>query len=380
MTQSLPLRKILLTTPYDLAVRGGVNSQLWGLYRVLKERYGYQVRVIGPSSAPLKHKCPDLVVMGKTVSLPLNRARSNITLDIRIVPRVKALLKSFQPDIVHLQEPLIPLLNTCVLKYSNSINVGTYHTYSETSKGYDYARPILKWHHNRVHIRIAVSKAARRFVQKTFPGAYHIIPNAVELPSDFSSDQTAALEKSKKSILFIGRMDEPRKGFHSLLEATGLLEAEFPGRYQIMVAGSGRSRLKIRKRIPPLDIVWLGDISREKLDHALKSCDMVCAPSLGGESFGLVLLEAFAYGKPVVASDITGYREFSGNSGAALLVDPGNSRHLAQAMVKIFGDEQKYEKMSHAARILAQRFSWPVVAERIISLYDEAISGIQCRY
>ncbi len=367
------MRKILLTTPYDLAVEGGVNNQLWGLYRSLKKVAGYEVRVIGPSSDTASHDCPDLIVMGAVFSMPLNRAMSNITPDIRILSRVKALLKEFRPDIVHLQEPLLPILNTLVLYYSRGVNVGTYHTYSETSRGYDYWRPVLKWHHKRVHVKIAVSDAAGRFVARTFPDTYHIIPNAVEMPAALPSDlKPVPFGKRKKTILFVGRMNEPRKGFYHLLDAHRLLDMVFPGEYRLVVAGPGRESLEMEDTKG--EINWLGRISEEELRQAYASCDIVCTPSLGGESFGITLLEAFAHGKPVVASDIVGYREFAGDSGAALLVQPGSSRSLANGIVQVLGNEGKYLKMSAAARALAQRHEWSTVTARIIALYDSALA------
>lgn len=369
----LSKRKVLLTTPYDLAVEGGVNNQLWGLYRSLKKVPGYEVRVIGPSSYAAGHDCPDLVVMGTVFSMPLNSAISNITPDIRILPRVKALLEEFRPDIVHLQEPLLPILNTLVLYYSRGVNVGTYHTYSETSRGYDYWRPALKWHHKRVHVKIAVSAAASRFVARTFPDTYHIIPNAVEIPAALPSDRkTIPFGKRKKTILFVGRMNEPRKGFSHLLDAYRLLETRYPGQYRLVVAGSGRDEIT-EKKIGG-DIRWCGKISSTELHRAYASCDIVCAPSLGGESFGIVLLEAFSHGKPVVASDITGYREFAGDSGAALLVQPGSSRSLANGIVQVLSNEDKYHQMSAAARALAERHEWPTVTESIIALYNAALA------
>lgn len=366
------LRKILLTTPYDLAVHGGVNNQLWGLYRALKRMHGYEVKVIGPSSDPDSHKCPDLVVAGKVVSWLLNRAMSNVTPDIRILPTVKALLREFKPDIVHLQEPLLPVLNTFVLYYSRAVNVGTYHTYSETSRGYDYAKPILKWHHNRVHIKIGVSSAACRFVGKTFPGTYHIIPNAVDIPEIQRNESLRyRSEKREKTILYVGRINEPRKGFTYMLEALDILDSISPGRYRLLAVGSGRESLKNIQFNGQIE--WLGKVSQETLDAAYASCDILCAPSLGGESFGIILLEAFSHGKPVVAFNITGYREFAGSTGAVLLTPTGDSRRLAEGIVTVLRDKKKYREMSTAALSLAREHAWPKVIKRITTLYDYAL-------
>ena len=368
-----PLRKILLTTPYDLAVPGGVNNQLWGLYRALKGLPGYEVRVVGPSSDPDSHDCPDLVLAGRVVSWQMNRAMSNVTPDVRIRSRIKALLREFRPDIVHLQEPLLPILNTFVLYYSRGINVGTYHTYSETSRGYYYAWPILKWHHNRVQVKIAVSEAARGFVSGPFPDTYHIIPNAVDLPVVRETvGPNDPLKDPKRTILFVGRMNEPRKGFSCLLQAFNKLEKACPGRYRLVTAGAGKEAFGPDRIMGQVE--WLGRVSREALAAAYASCDILCAPSLGGESFGLVLLEALSYGKPVVASDIKGYREFVGRSGAALFALPGDSHGLAKAISAAFKDKERYAALSASALDFVQDYSWPSVVERIIGLYDSALA------
>jgi len=300
---------------------------------------------------------------------------SNVTPDIRILPTVKALLREFKPDIVHLQEPLLPVLNTFVLHYSRAVNVGTYHTYSETSRGYDYAKPILKWHHNRVHVKIAVSDAARRFVARTFPGTYHIIPNAVDIPEIQRNESLRyRSEKIEKSILYVGRINEPRKGFTYMLEALEILKSFSPGRYRLLAVGSGRECLKNIRFNGQIE--WLGKVSQEALDAAYASCDILCAPSLGGESFGIILLEAFSHGKPVVAFDITGYREFAGGSGAVILTPPGDSRRLAENIVKILSDEERYREMSAKAIALARNYAWPTIAKQIVAIYDSALSKI----
>ena len=365
-------RRVLLTTPYDLAVEGGVNNQLWGLYKALKKMAGYDVRIIGPSSDPGGHDCPDLYIAGRVISLPLNRAMSNITPDIRILPRVKTLLEEFRPHIIHLQEPLLPLLNTMVLYFSRAATVGTYHTYAEKSRGYEYWRPILQWHQKRVRAKIAVSDAARRFVSQVFPDEYHIIPNAVDMPRPMESRGSPAAGNRRKEILFVGRMNEPRKGFTYLLDAYRLLETRYPGQYCLVVAGSGRD--EIAGKTTEGDIRWKGRISSEELHHLYDSCDVVCTPSLGGESFGIVLLEAFSHGKPVAASDITGYREFAGDSGAAVFVPPGSAEDIAAEVVRITTGDLLYRQMSSAALAVAEAHTWPRIVERIIRIYDALLA------
>jgi phosphatidyl-myo-inositol alpha-mannosyltransferase len=363
--------RILLTTPYDLDVPGGVNNQLWGLYTYLKETAGAQVRIVGPASRSTSFPDADVVPLGKVRRLRMNGAVSNLTLDLSIRHRVRHLLHTFAPDIVHLQEPFAPVLNTFVLKHSRSVNVATFHTCGENHLGYALAWPFLRYQLRRIHLRIAVSDTARRYVARLFPGPYHLVPNAIDL-SRTASPTADLFSHDRKNLLFVGRINEQRKGFGHLLAAYALLEKRVPGQYRLVVAGPGSSSLQAADH--PGDVRPLGELSDRDLHSVYADCDLLCAPSVAGESFGLVLLEAFSHGKPVIAFNIPGYSELIGDCPAACLVRPGDESGLAAAMDDVCRDDQRYRAMSSAARQLASRHDWRQIGPRITALYETALA------
>lgn len=367
----LETTKILLTTPYDLNVPGGVNNQLWGLYRYLKTHTGARVLLVGPASDPDGIVSdPDVLIYGKVSRLNMNGAISNLTFDLSVRRRVRELMRTFAPHIVHFQELFAPVLNNYVLKYSRALNVATFHTAGENSIGYTLAWAYLRYQVKRIHLRIAVSDAAKRYVEKLFPGRYHIVPNAIDL-SRAPHNGERVFPADRKNILFVGRTAEPRKGFEYLLRAYARLEAQYPGGYRLIVAGTGGDEW--RGAVPVGDIRWLGPVSDEVRDAAYAGCDVFCAPSVGGESFGIVMLESFAHGKPAVGFRIGGYTELVGDRNAAVLVPNRDDRALADAIVRICSDARLYDEMSGTARCLAEQYAWTRIGKQIVSLYQSAL-------
>ncbi len=376
MSDAPGVARVLLTTPYDLDVVGGVNSQVWGLYRYLRDTARLEVRVLGPASGRCSWPDPAIVPIGRVSRLRMNGAVSNLTLDLSVGARVRRLLADFAPDIVHLQEPFAPLLNAFVLRHSRSVNVATFHTCGSNWVGYLLAWPFLRLQLARVHCRIAVSDTARRYVGRLFPGPYTLVPNAVDLDwaaGPLTDAAAAGPSSDLHELLFVGRIDEPRKGFAHLVRAYEVLEQQFPGRYGLMVAGPGSERLSAAGL--PGQVRALGRVSNGMLHHLYSRCRLVCAPSVAGESFGLVLLEAFAHGRPVAAFQIPGYAELVGAHPVARLVPVGDSRALAAAIAAMCGDPAAYERMSSAARELAAAHGWARIGPRLVELYTAALGG-----
>ena len=366
----MPAKKLLLTTPYDINVKGGVNNHLWNLYHHLKEISDYKIKILASSSAPLNNQNADVITLGAISTLKANGSNSNLTLDLRIRKKVKSFLSEFQPDIIHLQEPLYPLLNHFVLNYSQAINIGTFHTYSTNPWGYRLTKPLLIKNFKKLHLKLAVSMAAKEFISKSFPGSYKVVPNGVCIDEEICKTRILN-DQEKRKILFVGRLDEPRKGFEFLIKAHKILESKYPQTYQLWVVGSGNEKWK--NTLNSENIKWMGKVPDDELERLYDSTDLLCAPSIGGESFGIILLEAFSHGIPVVTFNIKGYSELVRNGENGFIVENKNSSELAQAIHTALSNKQLYSEISQAALQKAKMFDWKLLSKEIVKLYDEIL-------
>ena len=348
--------RVLLTTPYDLAVPGGVNRHARGLLAALCAR-GVDARLVGPASAPLAERDPRITVLGRVWVGGFNGAHSRVTLDLGLGPALRRLLRAFQPDVVHLQEPFAPTLNTfALLLAGRARRVGTFHTYSETSRGYLWSWPWCRWINRRLDVRIAVSAAARDFATRYHPAAFQIVPNGVCLPPPERMRPPGPLANPVR-LLFVGRADEPRKGFAVLREAMRRLEVRAPGRHVLEAVGPATPR---------------GTIRDGELSAAWASADVCVVPSLSNESFGLVALEALAHGVPVVATAIRGYADWLAGAGVGELVAPGDAGALAGAVWALTNDPVRFLACAARARPLAERYGGDAIAAQLIALYRGA--------
>lgn len=345
--------RVLLTTPYDLAVPGGVNRHAFDLLDTLTEK-GIEARLVGPASAPVFGDDERIVRLGRIRVGSLNGARSRLTTDLNIGGAMKRLIREFLPDVIHLQEPFLPTLNTFALWHAgDALKVGTFHTYSETSRGYIWIWPWCRWINAQLDRRVAVSEAARGFATHYHPAEFAVVPNGVRLPA-IGAMRAERPPGSPVQVLFVGRADEPRKGFTVLEKAMQRLAADFPGQYNLVAIGPGTSG---------------GEVTPAQLGEAYRMADVGVVPSLGGESFGLVALEALAHGVPVVASRIRGYAEWLEGTGVGELVPPGDDVALAAAIQSITIDRARHAECARRARILAERYDWERCADRLIELY-----------
>jgi phosphatidylinositol alpha-mannosyltransferase len=362
------IRRVLLATPYDLAVPGGVNSQVAGLFRALLAR-GVDVRVVGPASGPPADPDPRVTALGRPVALPLNGATSRVTLDPRILPALGRLARAFDPDVVHLQEPVAPLPCAALLWLAprRAFRVGTFHTYSETSRGYLLAWPWARLVWSSLDARVAVSEAARAFATRYHHMAFEVIPNAIDLPA--LPPPPSLPPEGPCRVLFIGRLDEARKGFGPLLRAVRAVEAGRPGTLALTAIGRGADLW--RQEAAGLPVRFAGEVLNGDLWRAFAGTDLVAVPSLGGESFGLVPLEAMAFGRPVIASQIAGYAAWL--EDAARLVPPGDEAALARALSELATRPEL--RADYAARgiKLARAFSWDAVVDRWLALYEDGV-------
>jgi phosphatidylinositol alpha-mannosyltransferase len=371
--------KIALVSPYDFAYPGGVAIHISYLEHHLA-RMGHEVKVIAPASKVISGFGDRFIAIGSPRPVPTSGSIARVTLSPWLSKRVKAVLEREKFDIIHLHEPLMPMLCTTVLRLSQTANIGTFHA-SSGSPGYNFAKPLSTWLLKRwfrkLHGKIAVSQPAMEFAHSYFPGYYNIVPNGVDI-EHFSPD-VSPIEKfrdGKLNILFVSRL-EKRKGLNYLLEAFKQVKREVPNSRLIIVGPGTRLRRKYEKEVKRSglkDVVFTGLISYEDLPRYYKTADVFCAPATGRESFGIILLEAMAAGKPVVASNIEGYARVVAHNVEGLLVPPGDKEMLARALISLLTDESLRREMGARGRVKALDYSWERVAQRVLQYYIRVLS------
>ncbi|MDX6505856.1 MAG: phosphatidyl-myo-inositol alpha-mannosyltransferase [Gaiellaceae bacterium] len=325
---------------------------------------GSFTRVLHPRHGRHGTPPPDVIPVGRSVIVPANGALPNIVLSPRSVSRIKRVLADEQFDVVHLHEPMTPIVCTAVMAWARCPIVATFH--ASGGLGWLHAgRPVWGFLMDRIDRRVAVSDAARESASRWFPGEYDVIPNGVLIP------EHAEPGCRDHRIVFIGRHD-PRKGMPVLLRAWPEIHRRTGARLRLVGADPLMVRLAVtRAGIDDSGIDPLGFVSQDDLTAELLSAKALVAPSLGGESFGMVLTRAFACATAVVASDISGYRDVMTDE-TGVLVPPGDPDALANAVVALLEDEPRRERFGLAARRLAQeRYSWDDIGRRLAAIYGE---------
>lgn len=371
--------KIALVSPYDFAYPGGVCIHISCLEQQFT-RMGHEVRVIAPASRAISGFGDRFIPIGRPRSIPTSGSIARLTVSPFLSSKIKEVLEREEFDIIHLHEPLMPMLCTSVLRLSKTATVGTFHA-SNGRPGYNLGRPFSKWFLKRwfrkLDGKIAVSKPAVDFAHSHFPGYYNIIPNGVDL-EHFSPD-VAPIEEfkdGKLNILFVGRM-EKRKGLNYLLDAFVRVKQEVPNSRLIAVGPGTRLRRQYEKKVARSgvkDVVFVGFASYEDLPRYYQTADIFCAPATGWESFGIILLEAMALGKPIVASNIDGYASVISDGVDGVLVPPKDSQSLAQALISLLNDEPRRREMGAQGRAKALNYGWDSIARSILDYYQRVLS------
>jgi len=372
--------KIALVSPYDFGHPGGVANHV----SALEQRFtgmGHEVKVIAPASTKVSTFGDRFIPIGKPRPIPSSGSIIRITISLRLASTIKEVLDREKFDIVHLHEPFMPMLCSAVLRFSNTTNIGTFHA-CHGSPGYGFGRPIstmmLKRRVRKLHGMIAVSKPAMDFASKYIPGEYQIIPNGIDI-EHFSPDVPPIEEycDGKLNILFVGRL-EHRKGLIYLIKAFEQVKQEIPNSRLIAVGPGTRLRKRYErwvKRRGLKDVVFIGYAPYADLPRYYKTADVYCAPATSRESFGIVLLEAMATGKPIVATNIDGYASVVTHGHDGFLVPPRNSRDLARTLVSVLGDETLRQQMGARGRLTAEGYSWEHVAQRVFDYYRKVLNG-----
>jgi phosphatidylinositol alpha-mannosyltransferase len=374
--------RVALVSPYSWTYPGGVTRHIEALAGELQV-IGHEVRVFAPfdrdtRAAALLHRgarpqpraVPEwLVPLGGTIGWRSNGAVSNLSGTPYAISTLRRELRAFGPDVVHLHEPVTPVVGWDALSSADAPLVGTFHCYSESVPPHKIAAFIgARRKLNRLHLRLAVSEAAAWTGRRFYGGHYRIVPNGVALPADGVPAPPHRAPGDPLRIVFVGQAVE-RKGLPVLLRAFEALRGQVPAELTIVGASADE--------IAPLlmdgaGVTALGRIDDAARQAAIAASDVLAAPSLGGESFGMVLTEAFATARPVVASDIAGYRDVVTDGVDGLLVPRGDATRLAETLRDLALDRERTGELGAAAGRSAERYAWPRIAERVVIAYDDA--------
>jgi phosphatidyl-myo-inositol alpha-mannosyltransferase len=370
--------KVALVSAYDYAHPGGVTEHVRYLAAGLNRR-GHVTTIFAPcSDVDFAQDNPEFVRVGRPVPIPAHGSVARITVSFHLMKRIKHLMREGGYDVIHFHEPLMPVLSMTALRYSQSFNVGTFHAFARSNIGYYYGKPLLKRYVRHLNVRIAVSVAARDFVQRYFPGEYRIVPNGIDVGRFARQLPLPELRDGSPTILFVGRL-ETRKGLGYLLRAFTQLKAEVPN-LRLVIVGDGPMRrwyANVIYRRQLEDVIMAGYVSADELPRYYASCDIFCAPNTGDESFGIVLLEAMAAGKPIVATDIDGFRTVLTNGREGLLVERKSSRRLADGLRLLLQDAELRRALGEMGARTAQRYDWEHVLDEVTAIYREAPSETQ---
>jgi phosphatidylinositol alpha-mannosyltransferase len=374
--------RIALVTPYSWSYQGGVNRHV----EALAEQFlaeGDHVRVLAPSdppgfttrrlhsSEPESRSLPDYVVpLGRTVGFGANGAVSNLSPFPDGLVRLRRELRTGNYDVVHVHEPPAPLISWDAVTFRGAPVVGTFHAYAPKAIPNQIANLLgARRIFNQLSARIAVSEAAAWTGRRWFGGEYRIVPNGVDVACAPSGPHS---ESDELRLLFVGRAEE-RKGLPVLLTAFQALIEHVPSRLTVV----GADREDVERQISDPEVAaridTVGKVPDDELWRRLGEADVLVAPSLAGESFGMVLIEAMAAGTPPVASNIAGYSDVVTDGVDGILVPPADPQALAEELQRLWHEPELRRAMGEAGRESAQRYAWPHVAKEVRSVYEAAM-------
>ncbi len=374
--------RIALVSPYSWTYPGGVTRHI----EALAERFiadGHHVRVLAPYDPPGRfsgslHRgarpqqlgAPDyLVPLGRTVGFKANGAVSNLSITPYGYATMQRELRTGGFDVVHVHEPIAPVISWVATDRAQLPTVGTFHVHSTNAITNGVARALGAGRvFNHLHVRIAVSEAAAWTARRFFGGHYRVIPNGVHVDPERARRAAERQPGEALRIAFVGQAVE-RKGLPLLLRAFEALREHVP--CELTVIGPSAEELA-PLMLDGRGVRALGKVDDQEKQRELERADVLCAPSLGGESFGMVLTEAFAAGTPVIASDIPGYRDVVRDGVDGVLVPRGDPRALAEALRDLHEEPARRGAMARAAATDVERFAWPHVAAEVLAAYEDA--------
>jgi phosphatidylinositol alpha-mannosyltransferase len=369
-----------MVCPYSIAAPGGVQEHVLGLAKGLRV-LGHQVQVLAPTRAMKPgspgEPLPEFVTpAGGAVGVPYNGSVVPLAFGPVAVNRTRRWLNEHEFDVLHLHEPTSPSLSLIALALADRPVVATSHFATERSRALAAAHGLLQPTMEKITARIAVSPLARRVLVEHLGGDAVEIPNGVDVAHFERAKPLPGYPRTGGTVGFVGRFNEPRKGMAVLLAALRAVARTRP-ELRLLVAGHGDAGALLRAAGPTLAsrIRVLGAVSDEGKAALLASVDLLCVPAIGGESFGIVLSEAMAAGTPVVASDLDAFRLVLDGGQAGVLVPAGSPAALSAALHNLLDDPDRRAALAAAGRRRAAMWDWPVIARRVLQVYETAVAA-----
>jgi len=361
-----------MVCPYTWDVPGGVQEHIEELTEALIG-LGHEVSVISPADddTPLPRY---VVPAGRAVPVPYNGSVARLAFGFLSAARVRRWVREGGFDVLHVHEPAAPSLSLLACWVADGPIVATFHTANPRSRALHAAYLALQTALEKISGRIAVSEAARTTLVEHMGGDAVLIPNGVTISRYEKADPLPGWPGEGGVLGFLGRMDEPRKGLDVLLRAFVLLAGQRPG-LRLLVAGRGDLG-DVRSRVPAAirdRLILLGQVSQEGKARFYHSVDVFCAPNTGGESFGVVLIEAMAAGAPIVASDLDAFRLVLRGGRAGELFRTGDPAALAAAAGRLLDDPGLRQRLSAAATDAVRAYDWPMVARDVVKVYEAVV-------
>ncbi|MEU2210863.1 glycosyltransferase family 4 protein [Streptomyces hygroscopicus] len=364
--------RIGIVCPYSWDVPGGVQFHIRDLAAHLIRR-GHQVSVLAPADdeTPLP---PYVVSAGRAVPVPYNGSVARLNFGFLSAARVRRWLHDGAFDVIHIHEPTSPSLGLLACWAAQGPIVATFHTSNPRSRAMIAAYPILQPALEKISARIAVSEYARRTLVEHLGGDAVVIPNGVDV--GFFADAEPKQEWQGETIGFIGRIDEPRKGLPVLMRALPKILEARPG-VRLLVAGRGDEKEAVADLPGPLrdHVEFLGMVSDEDKARLLRSVDVYVAPNTGGESFGIILVEAMSAGAAVLASDLDAFAQVLDGGAAGELFANEDADALAEAAVRLLGNQERLAELRERGSRHVRRFDWSTVGADILAVYETVTDG-----
>ncbi|GAA4815453.1 phosphatidyl-myo-inositol alpha-mannosyltransferase [Tomitella cavernea] len=375
MTERDPGRRLSIgmICPYSFDVPGGVQAHVSELAQVFLAR-GHHVSVLAPASQSVELP-PYVVSAGRAVAIPYNGSVARLRFGVGTYARIRRWIRDNDFDVLHVHEPNAPSLSMLALKVAEGPIVATFHTSTTRSLVLATFQGVLRPYHEKISGRIAVSELARRWQVQALGADAVEIPNGVDVSSFADAPVLDGYPRSGGTVLFLGRYDEPRKGMGVLLDALPALVERHPD-LQVLVVGRGDED-ELRSRAGRLagHLRLLGQVSDEEKASAMRSADVYVAPNLGGESFGIVLVEALSAHTPVVASRLDAFRRVLRDGEAGVLTEIGDPRSLAAGIDRVLTDTGLRDGLVAAGDRVVRGYDWPVVADQILRVYETVMVG-----